>query len=82
MRGYNELKGVGLEAFLDRGWLTPSAWAVLVGMCPTRAAYSYLKRLHRFGLLQRQRNANGFVLYRLSERGQARLTWLRRRARS
>ncbi len=78
MHGYNELKRVGLEAFLDRGWVRPRAWAVLVGMFPTRAAYSYLKRLHRFGLLQRQRNAHGLVLYRLSERGQARLAWLRR----
>ncbi len=35
-----------------------------------------LPKAHRFGLLQRQRN--GHVVYRLSERRRARLTWLRR----
>jgi len=77
---YNALKLSFLSAFAQAGgWLNPPAAAVLVGFYPIRASYSYLLRLHRFGLLQRRRSARGLILYRLSERGQTRLDWLRRR---
>jgi hypothetical protein len=49
---YNKLKKVALEIFERHGgWLSPPEWAVLAGFYPIRAAYSYLLRLHRFGLL-------------------------------
>jgi DNA-binding transcriptional regulator PaaX len=49
----------------------------LAGFYPVRAAYSYLLRLHRFGLLERHSSALA-VYYRLSERGKFRLAWLER----
>jgi hypothetical protein len=74
---FNLLKKRALEAFAERGWMNPVLWAVLVGFYPARASYSYLLRLHRFGLLRRRRDAGGLILYSLSERGILRLTWLR-----
>lgn len=72
---YNQLKKRALEVFADHGgWLTAPQWAVLAGFYPARAAYSYLLRLHRFGLLQR--HDSRAVLYRLSKRGRSRLSWL------
>ena len=41
-----------------------------------RAAWTYLKRLWRFGLLERSR-LSGTLKYKISERGMARLRWLR-----
>ncbi len=76
-RGYNELKHLALAIFADRGWLNPPAWAVLAGVYPVRASYSYLSKLYRWGLLKRRRDARGLILYRLSARGAARLSWLR-----
>jgi hypothetical protein len=74
---YNKLKRLALEIFDRHGdWLSPSEWAVLAGFYPRRSAYSYLIRLHRFGLLERQTVTGGCVLYRLSERGKRRLEWL------
>ena len=46
-------------------------------MQPVRAAYSYLLRLHRWGLLQRERDPRGLIIYSLTERGRDRLDWLR-----
>ncbi len=77
-RSYNSLKRRALQVFQDRGSLNPSAWAVLAGFCPVRASYSYLLRLHRWGLLERRRDARGLLLYRLSRKGADRLAWLRR----
>src|SRR2546430_4117650 len=75
---YNKLKKHALEIFQRHGgWLRPPEWAVLSGFYPTRAAYSYLLRLHRFGLLERRLFA-GAVLYQLSHRGSLRLAWLER----
>ena len=75
---YHVLKKRALEVFKrNRGWLSPLGWAVLAAFYPTRAAYSYLLRLHRFGLLERRRSA-GLVLYQLSHRGKLRLEWLER----
>jgi len=52
---YNQLKRKALEIFARQGgWLTPPEWAVLAGFYPIRSAYSYLLRLHRFGLLERR----------------------------
>ena len=75
---FNLLKRRALEVFEERGWMNPVLWAVLVGFYPARASYSYLLRLHRFGLLQRRKDEKGLILYALSERGIERLAWLRR----
>ena len=76
--GFNERKLQALAIFQRCGLLSPPAWAVLAGFYPTRAAYSYLCRLHRFGLLNRQRDLRGLLLYGLSEKGSQRLCWLQR----
>src|SRR2546422_11106825 len=73
---YNQRKRQALAIFAAYGWLTPPAWAVLAGFYPIRAAFSYLVRLYRFGLLHRRRGARGFVFYRLSGKGRKRLEWL------
>ena len=78
MAKYNTLKMRALTVFVDRGWLSPPAWAVLASFYPVRAAYSYLKRLHRWRLLDRAFDRRGLLLYRLSPRGAERLKWLRR----
>ncbi len=76
---YNSLKRRALGVFeKNGGWLYPPAWAVLAGFWPLRTSWSYLIRLHRFGLLQRRRDARGLIVYRLSRRGRSRLAWLRR----
>jgi hypothetical protein len=75
---YNLLKIRALTIFENRGWLSPPAWAVLASFYPVRAAYSYLKRLHRWKLLDRALDRRGLLLYRLSRRGAYRLEWLRR----
>ena len=77
-RKYNLLKTRALTVFENRGWLSPSAWAVLASFYPVRAAYSYLKRLHRWKLLDRTLDRRGLLLYRLNDRGADRLAWLRR----
>ena len=77
-RKYNVLKIRALGVFENRGWLSPPAWAVLATFYPVRAAYSYLKRLHRWKLLDRTLDRRGLLLYRLSRRGLDRLDWLRR----
>lgn len=77
--GYNARKAQSLAIFERRGRLSSSEWAVLARFYPIRASYSYLGRLHRFGLLLRGRDARGRIAYRLSARGRRRLAWLRAR---
>ncbi len=76
-KAYNRMKLRALAAFEDRGWLSPPAWAVLAGYYPVRAAYTYIKRLWRWRLLERELDRRGLLLYRISERGRERLEWLR-----
>src|SRR5579883_3510948 len=72
----NSLKKRGLQIFTLYGSLNPPAWAALAKFFPVRASYTYLLRLHRFGLLNRTRDKSGLLLYSLSDRGRARLEWL------
>lgn len=72
----NSLKHRALRIFASYGPLNPPAWSLLAQFFPARASYSYLLRLHRFGLLQRTRDNSGLILYSLSNRGQDRLKWL------
>jgi hypothetical protein len=77
----NEMKLRALATFAGRGWLSAPAWAVLAGYYPLRAAYTYRKRLWRWELVDRQQDRRGLLLYRRPERGQARLEWLREKAK-
>lgn len=79
-RGYNQKKVRALTVFQDRGWLSPPAWAVLAGYYPVRSAYSYLKHLWRWKLLDRGLDRRGLLLYRLNRRGAERLAWLCRQS--
>jgi len=72
----NSLKRRALEILLSYGPLNPPAWALLANMRPVRSSYSYLLRLHRFGLLIRERDSKGLLIYKISERGRQRLNWL------
>jgi hypothetical protein len=74
---FNVLKLRALEAFENRGWINPIVWAAFVGFYPARAAYSYLLRLRRFRLLERGRDAEGLIVYHISNRGRERLNFLR-----
>ena len=75
-RAFNELKRETLALFeASPGGLQPQIYAQRIGKLPGRAAYSYLKRLWRWGLLLRRESP---VRYRISERGRDRLAWLRR----
>lgn len=75
--GFNELKAKALAIFAVEGPISPPEWAVFAGFYAVRAAYTYLRRLHRWGLLLGFRDARGQLLYSLSLRGQRRLEWLR-----
>jgi hypothetical protein len=77
MPRYNKLKEHALEIFNSYGgWISPPDWALLARFYPVRSAYSYLKRLHHFGLLERD-TSSGRRLYRISAKGGKRLLWLR-----
>jgi hypothetical protein len=73
----NELKRTALGIFENRGWLNVPAWATLAAYYPIRSAYTVLKRFHRWRLLERRLDGRGLLLYRISDRGRARLAWLR-----
>jgi len=75
-RSFNDLKRETLALFeASPEGLQPQAYARQIGKVPARAAYSYLKRAWRYGLLLRRERP---VCYRISQRGRERLAWLRR----
>ncbi len=75
--GYNERKARTLALFAAHPeGLRPQDYAWQIKKFPARAAYSYLARLWRWGLLLRR---DAPVTYRLSARGRDRLAWLQRR---
>jgi hypothetical protein len=78
MKRYNKLKLRTLDvfAFAPGEWFRPKEVAERLDFVPRRAAWSYLKRLWRFGLLERS-SFSGALKYKISERGMARLRWLR-----
>jgi DNA-binding IclR family transcriptional regulator len=79
MNRYNRLKQRTLSAFADAGgeWLKPKEIANRLNFLPRRSAWTYLKRLRRFGLLERRSFGKGTLHYRISKAGTARLQWLR-----
>jgi hypothetical protein len=81
MKSYNKLKLKVLSVFANAGgeWLKPREAAESLDFLPARSAWSYFKRLWRFGLLERRSLGRGTLEYRISEGGTARLLWLRSR---
>jgi len=73
---------VEVLSIFDRsgGFLTPDQVCRKLQRSPDRrSAYSYLLRLSRQGLLERKQTGRGSLVYRLTERGRARLEYLRAR---
>jgi hypothetical protein len=79
MNRYNKLKLQALSLFASApsGWVGPSEAAERLNFLPPRAAWTYFKRLWRFGLLERRSAGRGKLEYRISEQGVIRLRWLR-----
>jgi predicted ArsR family transcriptional regulator len=79
--GRNTLKVRVLESLDERGWLNTAMVSHLAGLRPVRAVSTYLERLRKWGLVRRRRSRSGrgrqISLYAISERGHARLVWLR-----
>ncbi len=75
MKHYNDLKLRVLSLFASTGggWLGPSEAAERLHFLPPRSAWTYLKRLWRFGLLERRSSGRGTLKYRISEGGTASL---------
>ena len=79
MNRYNELKIRTLKvfAFAPGARFSPREVAERLDFIPKRAVWTYLKRLWRFGLLER--SSSGPLKYKISAAGIARLRWLRSR---
>jgi hypothetical protein len=79
MNRYNELKlkVLSLFAATQSEWLGPKEAAEKLDFFPARSAWTYLKRLWSFGLLERRSRGRGTLGYRISELGRSRLRWLR-----
>lgn len=78
MNRYNKLKIRALKvfAFAPGAWFSPREVAERLDFIPKRAVWTYLKRLWRFGLLERHTSGMGALRYKLSKAGAARLRWL------
>jgi DNA-binding IclR family transcriptional regulator len=79
MNRYNELKFRTLSEFAGLGgeWRRPIEIAEQLGFLPRRSMWTYLKRLWRFGLLERRTRGRGTLEYKLSKAGAARIQRLR-----
>lgn len=71
MNRYNELELQVLSFFASTQgeWLAPDEPAQRLDFIPARAAWTYLKRLWTFGLLERRSRGRGTLEYRISEAG-------------
>ena len=65
-----------LEQAFPHG-LKADALAWQAGITPKRAVYWRASVLMRWGLIQRRRNSQGFLVFRISDRGRRRLAYLR-----
>jgi hypothetical protein len=63
-----------LQTFKRYGPMSPSAWSVLASRHETHGACGFLLRLHRLGLLNRNRDATDLIVYSISARGIERLS--------
>ena len=69
MSKYNKLRIRTLKvfAFAPGAWFKPGEVADRLDFVPPRAVWTYLKRLWRFGLLERHTSENGTLRYKISE---------------
>jgi hypothetical protein len=83
MNRYNELKleVLSLFAATEGEWIGPNEAAEKLAFFPARSAWTYLKRLWGFGLLERRNQGRGTLEYRISDLGRSRLRWLRSQGR-
>ena len=79
MNRYNKLKLKTLSVFASYSdqWLSPGDAAEQLNFFPARSAWTYFKRLWKFGLLERRSGGKGTLEYKISDGGVARLRWLR-----
>ena len=77
MRKRNELKRKTLQSLADGRSSDVPHLAVRVGYYPIRGFYPSLAKWCRWGLLAVSRGFDGRLLYRITDRGRRRLTWLR-----
>ncbi len=76
---FNSRKLQVLEFLAKKSWIVPSE--LVKNICPTlQAAYVYLKKLHRQGLLLRD-VGHVPIRYGISQRGLDRMEYLRRVAK-
>jgi hypothetical protein len=73
---FNERKAQTLEFFSRRQWTRPGVYAAECAFYPHKAAWTYLLRLRKWGLLNRGHDVTGRVVYKLAPRG---ARWLQRR---
>ena len=78
MNRYNELKlqVLALFASTQGEWLGPNEAAEKLDFFPARSAWTYFKRLWKFGLLERRSRGRGTLEYKISDLGRTRLRWL------
>ena len=79
MNRYNELKQDVLSIFItvDGEWIAASEAAKRLNFAQARSAWTYLKRLWSFRLLERRSRGRGTLEYRITDLGRSRLRWLR-----
>ena len=79
MDRYSKLKVRTLKvfAFAPGTWFTPREVGESLNFIPKRAVWTYLKRLWKFGLLERDTSETGTLKYKLSEGGAARFAGCR-----
>lgn len=78
---FNEKKRKVLGVLARNGPMTPPEIAVRARIYPVKSMYSYMRRLARYDLVSRGRKfRRGRMLYWLTQKGIARLEWLRKSA--
>jgi DNA-binding PadR family transcriptional regulator len=77
MSAKNELKIRVLAALESGNWLGAGMISALSGLRPKRGVYGYMRRLQRWRLVRRRQRIGQRVTFAITERGRARLAWLR-----
>lgn len=77
---FNARKIAVLGTLARNGPMTPVEIAGRLRIYPSRAMYSYMRRLAKWNLVSRgHRFRRGRMLYQLTEKGKSRLAWLSKR---
>lgn len=78
-KGRNELKRIVLAVLENRGWLSSNMIRRLAGYGSIRPLNYSLERYAKFGWLHRRGQWNAKpVMYRITNKGLAKLEWLRK----